>query len=340
MKAKLFLMFLLLSIALSAQAQHRPVTFYTDISRLDYARDALQIFQGDSLTLHIYARHGASAVNLGGGTFALWTISDASASQLWMIATGTVANATAGYVRVTCYPSQTLLPPKQYLSQVRVYGVQAGVTQAIATVLYATTLVMPSADVTASMATNTISPPWTITVNDYSGGANLENLSNGLVSVGATATQALEVATIASNETVKIATVGATATQALEVATIASNETASLKALRDTASAPLVLTALNGTLTIPRTNTRHFAATLSGACTITVAVASFPTSVAFSARLDIIGSNLYSVTFPTSVFLASGYYSSTNAFVATNGVTTLLFDKSFGESFPCRVATF
>lgn len=136
---------------------------------------------------------------------------------------------------------------------------------------------------------------------------------------------------------------GADATQALIRANAAgvlgTNNAEAIAGLGWNRIEPTILTAVDGTLTIPYTNSRTFAATLSGAATVTVDTASFTTNDIFSVRLDIDGSSL-ALTLPTSVVANAGYYSSTNVTINANGRTVLFLDKPWKGSFPCRIADF
>lgn len=361
MNTKQLIAFLLLLIVAQAHAAYRPVRQTNDVSSaMDPYRNAITMSQGDSLDYWVWAKDGRQPLQLTGSSWAVlavasWTNSD----ETWLTSTGTVQVATNGLVRITVGASETWLPASNYMAEVRAYSLHGADTQAV-TIARSMLTILPSLQA-GHMRTSPLSPPWQfdVTINNYgssSYGTTSDDAYRGdwglaasntafsayLLSQDAN-TRSIAAGGDATNALIRAGGAGVAATNAQLAADSAgllgTNNAAAIAAIGWNRVEPTILTAVDGTLTIPYTNSRTFAATLSGAATVTVDTASFTTNDIFAVRLDIDGSSL-ALTFPTSVVHNTGYYSSTNVTINANGRTTLFLDKQWKGSFPCRIADF
>lgn len=121
-----------------------------DVSGARAAVSPLVWYQGDSVKLDLYVRRGTAAVDLSAsGLFAVWEAAGlTNNTTLYISDTGTVANATNGYLTFSLAVSEANLPTNTYDSWVKLYQPVNGTNTYVGTAYRTTVQVLYSPSAT------------------------------------------------------------------------------------------------------------------------------------------------------------------------------------------------
>lgn len=132
------------SVAVAADLDVRRYYLTNDVASARSTITPLKWYQGESVKMDLYARRGTTAVDLSAsGLYAVWIVAGrgSGSATTYLSSTGTVANATNGYVTFAVTPSQANLPTNTYDTWVQTYQPSNGA------VIYAGTIFRGSAEV-------------------------------------------------------------------------------------------------------------------------------------------------------------------------------------------------
>ena len=125
-KFAIFLLMAGLAHGVDLDARHFYVT--NDVSSARPAVSPLRWYQGESVKMDLYVRRGANPVDLSAsGLYPRWEVFlESDQSTAYVMSTGTIANATNGYITFSLTPATANLPTNTYKSYVKLYQPIAG----------------------------------------------------------------------------------------------------------------------------------------------------------------------------------------------------------------------
>ena len=134
MKRLIFLCLFLL-ISWSAIAFEGRVISRTNNVNGTFARDSLRIYQAESITYNSWSTNAAGAIDLTGSNVSpVWYwVSPTNDTLVFMVATGTVVNATNGQVQVLVHPTNSTVKAQRYYAYLRAYDEIGGTNRFIGT---------------------------------------------------------------------------------------------------------------------------------------------------------------------------------------------------------------
>ena len=105
----------------AASAQDRVIARTNDLRFAAAPQDLISWNAGESIEYDIFARYGSRAITISNSAVCIWYVADQTLTNYFVMSTGTVVDATNGFVRFTLAPQFSALTSRTYQSAAIVY---------------------------------------------------------------------------------------------------------------------------------------------------------------------------------------------------------------------------